>query len=494
LEDLDQELPETELRYFVRSSFNIIEFNKEFQPNWHIEFLCEHLELVFENQIQTLVINIPPGRMKTTMCTVAFPPWCWIKKPELRFIMSSYSGDLSTIYNVRRRDIIRSDWYQKRWGKNYQIKDDEDLKTFFKNDKTGYMVATSTGGTTGGKHADITIADDPLNPEEAESDVKRERANDHVKYLYTTRRRDPKTSKFILIMQRLHVNDPVAAIEEILETDRRNFTHVVLPEISPKKTVLKYPKSGKKKVRKEGHYLWKSRFGKRENEQAKIALGEYGYSGQYDQEPVPRKGGIITREDLMRYGVLPQTNFSVLSFDTATKDKEINDPTGVCRIEEGENGYYITNAFEEHVKALDLEDFIADTFSDNPTNVVLIEDKSSGMRAVQHFRKKMKLPVQGFKPTPFGDKVSRLSRIAPYARAGKIWVPEEADWLFKFIQQLIKFPKAKRDDMVDAFSQAMIYLTELKNVGKFTVPKNFSPNPGMRKGPRMPSRGFKDTW
>jgi hypothetical protein len=36
----------------------------EFRKNWHIDAICEHLEAAADQQIDRLMINIPPRHMK----------------------------------------------------------------------------------------------------------------------------------------------------------------------------------------------------------------------------------------------------------------------------------------------------------------------------------------------------------------------------------------------------------------------------------------------
>ena len=45
----------------------------EYQPNWAIEALCEHLQAVTEGRISRLLINFPPRCGKTIITSV-----CWI--------------------------------------------------------------------------------------------------------------------------------------------------------------------------------------------------------------------------------------------------------------------------------------------------------------------------------------------------------------------------------------------------------------------------------
>src|SRR5581483_7851191 len=132
------------------------------------------LQAVLTGQIRRLVINVPPRMMKSIECTVLFPAWTWIQRPQLRFITASYSASLSIKHSVDRRSVIESGWYQKAWSKRFKMASDQNQKSEFLNSERGHMIATSVGGTATGKGGDILIVDDPVDPQQALSDTERE--------------------------------------------------------------------------------------------------------------------------------------------------------------------------------------------------------------------------------------------------------------------------------------------------------------------------------
>src|SRR5882762_3782898 len=101
---------------FVRAAWPIVEGNNEYRHNWHIDAICEHLEAVSNGKIKNLLINIPPGCMKSLITAVFWPAWEWTRNPAMRFLSAAYEGGLSTRDAVKTRTLIESDWYQKLWG------------------------------------------------------------------------------------------------------------------------------------------------------------------------------------------------------------------------------------------------------------------------------------------------------------------------------------------------------------------------------------------
>src|SRR5262245_59729602 len=121
---LDRELAKKSLRHFVELAFNQVAPARQFLPNWHIDAICEHLEAVTRSEITRLVINVPPGSMKSLLCGVLCPAWVWTFKPGAKWIFGSYALGISKRDNLRMRRLIESDWYKKRWGNSFAPLDD----------------------------------------------------------------------------------------------------------------------------------------------------------------------------------------------------------------------------------------------------------------------------------------------------------------------------------------------------------------------------------
>ena len=462
MREMDYRKAEHSLRHFNQSAFRVLETEDKYVHGWHIDYICEHLELVLEGKIKRLIINIGPRHMKSLGVTVGFPVWVWLERPGVRILCSSYSGELSTEHNVKRRRLIRSSWFQQRWGNLFKLEDDQDRKTEFENNRRGSMTATSTGGTTGGKGGNIIIADDSCDPERGESEAHREQANQHVKYLVSTRLNNPKEDKFIYVGQRLHENDCTQTLIDLWED--KEYTHLCLETEAETDHQVVFPKSGRIVERKEGDLLWPERFGEDQISATKKGLGTYGYAAQHQQRPVPAGGGIFKRQWWQYYNEIPAGIKNITWFwDTATKIKEVNDySVGLC-IGETKNGYYLIDCYRNRDTFPDLEKAVIQCNSKHLAREIIVEDKSSGQQIIQVLERETKLPVKAYKPD--GDKVYRAHLVSPTAEAGKIFLPKDSGWVLEFIKELESFPRSKHDDQVDALTMGIIYFTILNQVG-----------------------------
>jgi hypothetical protein len=100
--------------------------------------------------------------MKSLLITVMFPAWLWTSDPARRWMFASYAEKLSTQHSVYRRNIMRSPWYQERWGHVVRFSRDQNQKTQYENTARGSMLATAMGALATGFGGDVLVFDDPL--------------------------------------------------------------------------------------------------------------------------------------------------------------------------------------------------------------------------------------------------------------------------------------------------------------------------------------------
>src|SRR5580692_6538037 len=175
-DEIDCELATRRLGEFVRQAWHVIEPSTPFVPGWHIDAIVEHLEAVTRGEIRNLLINVPPRHMKSLLVSVFWPAWEWIEHPERRWLYSSYAASLSIRDSVNCRRLIESPWYHARWGHVFRLTSDQNTKGRFDNNRSGYRLSTSVGGTVTGEGGDRIVCDDPHKVDEVHSDTVRKAA------------------------------------------------------------------------------------------------------------------------------------------------------------------------------------------------------------------------------------------------------------------------------------------------------------------------------
>jgi phage terminase large subunit-like protein len=190
----------------------------------------------------------------------------------------------------------------------------------------------------------------------------------------------------------------------------------------------------------------------------------------------PEEGGIVQRDWFRLWPAgkaFPKLEYILQSYDCATSDKTINDPTGaitfgVFKPEDGGMCVMILDCWQDHLKYPDLrpEVVYGEGKGKKRVDVILVEDKSAGISLIQDLQQ-ASLPVIAYNPGR-ADKVQRLSIVANIIKAGRVWVPESSnkkgfvkDWAEGCISQICSFPEGTvHDEFVDCISQGLRYLRD----------------------------------
>jgi hypothetical protein len=209
LRDVENALAINSLYEFSKLMWSTVEPGP-YIDNWHISVICDHLEAVTKGTITRLLICIPPRCMKSLLTRVFWPAWDWLHCPQEQFLTASYAHTLSIRDNVRCRRLIMHPRYQELMrakGLDMKFTDDQNTKIRFENNKQGYMIATSVGGTLTGEGGSKIIIDDPHNVVEGESEAAREECLQWWDLSMSSRLNNPRTGAFVVIGQRVHQND-----------------------------------------------------------------------------------------------------------------------------------------------------------------------------------------------------------------------------------------------------------------------------------------------
>lgn len=491
--ELDRADSEESLIGFIRSFWNVLEPGRKMVEGWALEAICDHLEAVHRGDIRKLLINVPPGCMKSMSTCVFFPAWEWgpMKRPDLRYICASYTQDLTVRDNRRCRQVVADNRYRQLWGGHAEIAGDQDAKVKFETTARGWKIATSVGGAVVGERADRFIIDDPHNIKTAESTRIRESTLQWFTEVVPTRVNDPEKATFIIIMQRVHERD----ISGLILATELGYEHLCLPmefeEDHPHPSRSSISFADPRKV--DGELLWPERFSARYTEELKEQLrswgGGYAEAGQLQQRPSPRGGGLFKRKwwgfystsNVGFHGSRPSgcdhespaeelpTDFDwkVISVDAAFKANATGSRVSILTIAGKGPFRYVLDNHTEHMTFKESCDAIAlfakdgtliggAAFRHPDCNRILIEDKANGPAIINTLRQKLSsiIPVN-----PEGGKESRGQAIQPAVESGHVLLPEGAHWLEDFLAELSSFPTGQNDDQVDSLSQALIYMT-----------------------------------
>lgn len=435
---------------FVKAAWPILEPGQPYIHGWHVEAICEHLEAVTRGDITRLLINIPPGTMKSTLVSVFWPAWEWgpRKMPHMRVVGASHEQGLAIRDTLKMRRLVTSDWYQKLWP--IQLAGDQNQKTYYENADTGFRQACAVASMTG-RRGDRVIWDDPHSVEDAHSPAKLETDTRIFRETLPTRLNNPDSSAIIIVMQRLHNLD----VSGIILSEQFGYVHLCLPmefEMAKRCTTsigFTDPRTA------EGELLFPGRFPRTVVDRDKKIMGSYAVAGQFQQRPSPLGGGLFRDEWWHYYEATPRLQWRSIYGDTAQKTKDQHDysvfqcwgrsHTGQAVLVDQIRGKWEApellvqgRAFWNKHKAAPREL--------GALRAMKIEDKVSGTTLIQTLRREG-IPIIGI-PRSI-DKVTRAMDVAPLIESGNVVLPMNAPWLSDYTAEFSAFPNGANDDQID---------------------------------------------
>ena len=469
-------------REFIKQTFRTVSPGHKYVHNWHIDCIAEYLEAMRRGEILRLIINMPPRSLKSISCTIAWPAFLMGHDPSTQIMAASYAQKLSIKHAMDTRLVMRSGWY-RRCFPNTIIESDQNEKQKFVTTERGHRMAVSVGASAIGEGGDYLIVDDPLNPTQAMaiSGAEREAANDWFGQGFSTRLNDKNTGRILVVMQRLKEDDlsgdlltkdkkERARALEAGETPEPGWVHLSLQAKFEARQTISIGRF--KKTVKKGELLDPIRLNEKVLRKQRVDLGEYGYSGQYQQDPSPSEGGILKGKWWKRYpgAEPPPCKEIILMLDTAfEKDEQKNNDCSAmtawgifdCVNDKGQDdtGCLLLGQFNDRFDYPDLKTKVIEEYKFFEPHRILIEKKASGIPLIQELRR-AGLPVKGIKVRGgkgAADKTARAHAASLLLERGCVWYMDK-DWATEVIEQCKKFPAGAHDDLVDTCTHAWLYL------------------------------------
>jgi predicted phage terminase large subunit-like protein len=458
---------EAGLAAFVRQAWPLLEPSTPLVWGWHMDAMCRHLEAVSAGQVANLVIEIPPGCSKSTVVSVCWPVWHWLARPAARFLTASYAMNLAIRDALRSRRVLLSPWFRGNWGGRFRLAGDQNMKSRYDNDRTGYRISLSVGSATTGERGDLTVIDDPHNVTEAESEASRLATLRWHDEAFYNRINDARRGGRVVIGQRVHHRDLIGhllaqggfeelRIPEEFEADRRCATSIGWAD----------PRT------EEGELMRPERFGPAQVAEAKRRLGATAYGAQHQQNPTPREGALFRKDWLARRFTPTGDGFWVEGRFWPLRDCRVfatMDPAG------GESGsadytavgvFAVTPANDLLVvyvlrERIPLERIVPRLKrvcdAHRPDYAAVEVGFFQGKLAEQAMRTPGMPPVRQVDPGG-RSKAARALPAMVRAEAGQVYLPDdEPGWLGGFVAELLRFTGVDddHDDQVDCLSYAV---------------------------------------
>ncbi len=444
-----KEILRLDLGYFAQHCFCELNPQAAFLPNWHIEVIAAKLAAVCAGRIRRLIINLPPRHLKSLLASIAFPAWCLGHDPSAQILCVSYAQELADKLARDCRSIMTSPWYRQIFPT--RLAPHRQAVQEFITTRQGYRLATSTGGVLTGRGADLILIDDPLKPEEALSEARRNATNDWYANTLYSRLNDKRRGGIVIIMQRLHEDDLVGHV-----LGQEPWEVVSFPAIAEADEVHEIATIGGPQhfTRRHGEALHPAREPLATLEHIRRTIGEYNFAGQYQQSPAPLGGGMVKAEWFKRYGEKERPERferTVQSWDTANKATELSDYSVCTTWGVRDKDLFLLGVFRRRLEYPALKRAVREQQSLFRATEVLIEDKASGTQLIQELITDGCHGVTRYQPEC--DKIMRLHAQTGMIENGFVHIPETAPWLAEYLHEMTVFPKGKHDDQVDSTAQ-----------------------------------------
>lgn len=490
---------------FIKCGWHSLEPGVPFVDNFAVRAICDHLQAVTDGSIKRLLINVPPGSSKSLSSSVFWPAWEWGPKglAHYRYVSFSHEQKLATRDLVRCRDLMMSEWYQELYGHIFTFKRDQNMKMYYENSMTGWRQACAAEGLTG-RRGDRVIGDDPHSVKGAESDAKREAVIQIVSETVPTRLNKQGESAIIYIMQRVHEKDTTGHIlaselgyEHLMipmryESDRRCFsivkpTYIKEPVIKdcvldrrdymwrPVKEVDNHDGNIRKMYSidprtEDGQLMDPIRFNEQAVSDLEKALsswgGSYAISGQLQQRPSPRGGGLFKKSD---FQIIELNDIDIKSgrivrgWDLAASTGKTSAYTaGVKMMLDQQGRIVILDVVRFRGTPGTVNDKLLTTAKIDGKSVIIDMPQDPGQAGKSQkvaFAKLLHGYNCRFSPET-GSKENRASPLAAQSEALNVYLVRAA-WNDIFIAEACLFPNGQYKDQIDAASRA--YSALLRN-------------------------------
>lgn len=367
--------------------------------------------------------------------------WAIARNPESKFIHLSYSDDLVNDNSSRIKEIVESEQFQAFWG--VKLKSDTKAKKKWYTESGGGVYATASGGAITGFGAGNTsskgfsgavVIDDPLKPDDADSETLRSRINKRLNSTIKSRL-NSRDTPIIIIMQRVHDDDMSGFV--LGGGTGEEWEHLKIP------------------ARKDGKALWPHKHNEAELEIMEKA-DRYVFSGQYMQDPIPDEGIYFTKDKFNWYDNLPaHLNYYGASDYAVTEGGGDYTEHGIFGVSPNGDIYIVdwwsgqTKSDEWIESQLDLASIYKPLEWIGETGPI---KSAVEPWLTKRMRERRVYVVLEWLSHAKNNKEANARSFQAIVEAGRVYLPSNKPWATELLSQLSRFPLAKYDDKVDVCS------------------------------------------
>ena len=472
------------LEDYTRAMFKA-QYEKPFVVAYHHKLIFDALQDVVDGKCNRLIINLPPRYSKTEIVVKNFISWCFALNPRCKFLHLSYSDTLVQDNSDTVRQTMMNPLYQELFPKSGLEKAVGSAKRW-RTAAGGELYAVSTQGQVTGFGAGAVslptsakspfeelalddevlarleeanpnnvfqgaiVIDDPMKPDDANSDLIRERINSRFESTIRSRA-NSRNTPIIVIMQRLHEHDLCGYL---METEPDEWRVLSLPAIQVN------PDTGERSA------LWPLKHTLEELDRLRD-VDPVTFDTQYLQNPTP-KGGLMYEQGFKTYtpDMLPRVPIHCRLNVTDTADKGTDDLCSIDFVNTPEFAYVIDITFTDAPMEV-TEPAVANMLHKDRIYLSYMESNNGGRGFARNVKRLLRTKLHNMQTTirtytQTSNKITRIYTASAAAQSDILFpVGWESRWP-KFYKKLTTYRKAAKPSDHDDAPEGVTLIVELR--------------------------------
>lgn len=415
--------------------------------------LCDYIMLPDDKKL----VLVPRGHLKSTLITVGYSLLRVAQNPEVRGLIANATYDMACSFlsqikkHIQYNEVFK-DYYgdmstgAEKWSENMITIPKR--KAFAKKEAT--LTAYGMGGNLVSQHYDFIIGDDLVNRDYVTSTEMIEKT---VLFYKDALDLLEPGGVFIIIGTRWHDADLYGWI-----MDKKNPEQVYKSFSS----FIRKAYTGNLETGENLDVLFPEKYNADILRGLKINKGPYEFSTQYLNDPIPTEKAKF-KTDWFKLCLEDELKVRELNLftmvDPAIGQRKDSDKTAIVTIAVDQwNNWFVVNIIWDHMLPNDIINYIFSNWEQYHPKKIGVEmvsyQKSLQYALVDEMRRRnIFLPIVELKAEK--SKAERIEGLIPRYANGAIYHLEQCPFRSDMEDQLMRYPVAKHDDIIDALAYGL---------------------------------------